>query len=125
MGEVIGCCISLNRELQLGNDFLTHGNFQSHIADGLRVCEPAFYLNDLEPMLLILDELLDVLNGQYDVLDLEEYTSTSDYIVYPECDICLLFEYLVDSTFVIFVLDLIDFFDSVLQDLFRIQFLVK
>ena len=115
VGEVVGCRIRLNGELQLGHDFLTDGNLQSHVADGLRVGEPAFYLGDLEPMLpVLLDELLDLAHGQDDVLDLKEHAPASDHVAYLEGDLFLLFEFLVDGAFVLFVLALNGLHDSVL-----------
>ena len=91
VGEVVGCRIRLNGELELGHDFFAHGNLQSHVADGLRVGEPALYLCDLEPTLpVLLDELLDLVHGQDDILDLKEYALASDHVAHPKGDLFLL-----------------------------------
>ena len=84
VGEVVGCRIRLNGELQLGHDFFVHGNLQSHVADGLQVGEPALYLGDLEQMFLVFDELLDLVHSQDDILDLKEYAFASDHVAYLE-----------------------------------------
>ena len=125
VGEVVGCRIRLNGELQLGHDFLTHGNLQSHVADGLRVGEPALYLGDLEPILLAYDELLDLVHGQDDVLDLKEHALPSDHVAHLEGDFFHLFEFFVDGFFVLFALVLNGFFDSVLWALLHFLLLAK
>ena len=126
VGEVVGCRIRLNGELELGHDLFAYGNLQSHVADGLRVGEPALYLSDLESMLpVLLDELLDLVHGQDDILDLKEYALPSDHVAYLEGDFLLLLEFLVDGAFVLLVLALNGLFDRALQALFHLLFLAK
>lgn len=107
VGEVIGCSVGLDSELQLRDNFLVYGDLESDVADGLRVGEPALNLGYPESLFwVILDKLLDLVYSQNDILHLKEDTLPPDHITDLEGHLLLLLQKPINSFFVVLVLPL-------------------
>lgn len=93
MRKVICCSVGLNSKLKFRYYLFVDGNFESDIADGLRVGKPALDLsNPVSLFWVLLDKLLDLVDRQDDVLHLEEHTLPPNHIADFECDFVFLFQ---------------------------------
>ena len=107
VGEVVGGRVGLHRQLQLGDDLLVDRDLEGHVADGLRVGEPALDLGYPEPPPRVVpDELPDLVDGLDDVLHLEEDALPPHHVADLEGYLLLLLEDPVDGLLVVLVLAL-------------------
>lgn len=89
MGEIIGCCVSLQSELQLSDYFLFDSYFKSNVRNRSRIVEPALYLNQSVSFLAVIDVLFDsvycfddILDGTKDALPSHHVTDCEQYRLY-------------------------------------------
>ena len=93
MRKVVCGSVGLYSKLKFRYYFFIDGDFESYIADGLRVGKPALDLsNPVSLFRVLLDKLLDLVDSQDDVLDLEEYTLSPNHIANFECNFVFLFQ---------------------------------
>ena len=123
VGEVVGGRVGLHRQLQLGDDLLVDRDLEGHVADGLRVGEPALDLGHPEPPPRVVpDELPDLADGLDYVLHLEEHTLPPDHVADLEGHLLLLLEDPVDCLLVLVVLALNSFLNGLLCLFFEFLF---
>jgi hypothetical protein len=66
MGEIVGCSVGLDGQLQLSDYQIIDDNLQSDITDGKWVGEPALNLFDSKPRVFF-NKLLNLFYSFYDV----------------------------------------------------------
>ena len=90
VGEVVGGCVGLDGELQLGDDLFVEGDLESDVADWLRVGEPALDFGDPVSLFWVLfDKLFDLVYCFYDVLYLKKDALSPDHVADLEGDLFL------------------------------------
>lgn len=105
MSEVIGWSVRLDGQLQLGDDFVVDGDFESDVTDGHGVGESALDFDYFISFLLVsFDEVFDLIDGENDIIDICEDTFASDHIADFEDYLIFGLQNLIYSFFVLCIL---------------------
>ena len=117
--KVIGCCIGLDGEFQLGHNFLVYSYFECHITDWNLEIKTILNLSNPKSrfffvfLFIFLNKSFDWLDGSNDVWDREENALASDHITDFELNALFLIQKLIDLIFVLFLFNSECLFNSV------------
>ena len=103
MGEIVGCRISLDGQLQLSDYLTIDDNLQSDIADRNGVSKPTFNFLNYKPRVFF-HKLFYLFYSFYDIGYLQKDTFSSDHITDFKRNSCSFFKELINDVSIVSLL---------------------